>query len=55
MKKLLLKSAVGFGFGIVLGVVSNKIDDLIMEKEMERQIFKRASEITIQHPFSNLK
>ncbi|QQM14545.1 hypothetical protein CPT_MarsHill_011 [Staphylococcus phage MarsHill] len=54
-KNLLLKSVVGFGLGIVLGVVSNKIDDMIMQKEMERQIFKRASEMTFEHPFANLK
>lgn len=54
-KNLLLKSVAGFGLGIVLGVVSNKIDDMIMQKEMEKQILKRASEITFEHPFANLK
>ncbi|QDJ97725.1 hypothetical protein PALS2_100 [Staphylococcus phage PALS_2] len=45
MKNLVLKSAVGFAAGIVLGLVSNKIDAYTLAKIEEKEVLDKADSI----------
>ena len=44
-KNLLLKSVAGFGLGIVLGVISNKIDEYTLAKIEEKEVLDKADSI----------
>ncbi|WRM43365.1 hypothetical protein [Staphylococcus phage LY01] len=45
MKNLVLKSVLGFAAGIVLGLVSNKIDEYTLAKIEEKEVFDKANSI----------